>query len=61
MRHFRAARDDRDGGSRYRASKMRGFPCELGWYRERLRPYEWVGSYFFMEWRGVWTEQSEWN
>ena len=35
--HFQAARDDRDGYSRYRVTKMPIFG-ELGWYRERLAP-----------------------
>ena len=32
------ARDDRDGSSRYRASKM-PLVGELGWYRDHTRPY----------------------
>ncbi len=31
--HFQAARDDRDGRSRYRAAKI-SFLDKLGWYRE---------------------------
>ena len=29
-------RDDRNGSSRYRASKMSGFSDKLGWYREYI-------------------------
>ena len=32
------ARDDRDGCSRYRASKMSASADELGWYREIFAP-----------------------
>ena len=32
------ARDDRDGCSRYRASKMSAPADELGWYREFVAP-----------------------
>ena len=36
--HFQAVRDDRDGHSRYRVSKMSIFFDELGWYRDNLAP-----------------------
>ena len=43
--HFQAARDDRDGFSRYR--ELRGWVTnELGWYRELTRPY--LGGGFFV-------------
>ena len=34
------ARDDRDGCSRYRASKISATADELGWYREIFAPIE---------------------
>ena len=43
---FCVAREDRDGGSRYRASKMPAFVGELGWYRDYRRPYG-LGAAFF--------------
>ena len=43
--HFQAARDDRDGRSRYRATKML-FISELGWYRDLARPYPGDGYIF---------------
>ena len=46
--HFQAARDDRDGYSRYRVTKMPIFG-ELGWYRERLAPMLGERFIFFME------------
>ena len=47
--HFQAARDDRDGYSRYRVTKMPFFG-ELGWYRERLAPIvKGRGLFLFME------------
>ena len=36
--HFQAARDDWDGNSRYRVTKILLIGSELGWYRERLAP-----------------------
>ncbi len=43
--HFQAAREDRDGRSRYRATKM-SLRDKLGWYRELLRPYVWAEFIF---------------
>ena len=45
--HFQAARDDRDGCSRYRAAKMLLFSGELGWYRDFSRPYL-IGAAFYI-------------
>ena len=39
------ARDDRDGSSRYRASKMSLFQDELGWYRVIYAPIVWIGAF----------------
>ena len=46
----RVAREDRDGCSRYRASKMSAFTDELGWYREYifLAPIFGGGGLFFI-------------
>ena len=41
------ARDDRDGRSRYRASKMSASD-KLGWYRVYFRPYRKVGVFYFL-------------
>jgi len=49
--HFQAAREDRDGRSRYRASKM-PHGGELGWYRDSRRPYVRGGVYFFVIYYG---------
>ena len=44
--HFQAAREDRDGRSRYRVSKM-SFLDELGWYRDHyVAPKNRGGVYF---------------
>ena len=44
---FCVAREDRDGCSRYRASKMLMLRIgELGWYRDSRRPYV-LGATFF--------------
>jgi len=45
--HFQAAREDRDGRSRYRAAKMSLFWDKLGWYRDKARPYAWGGYFLF--------------
>ena len=39
------AREDRDGSSRYRASKISAFEDELGWYRVFSRPYHVIGVF----------------
>ena len=48
------ARDDRDGCSRYRVSKMSDFSDELGWYREYifLAPNFGGEVYFFVIYYG---------
>ena len=40
------ARDDRDGHSRYRASKISVAADELGWYRE-FSPLSMIGAFSF--------------
>ena len=54
--HFQAVREDRNGRSRYRATKMPFFG-ELGWYRERLAPNigeRFIFLYIFMEVESKW-------
>ena len=42
------ARDDRDGRSRYRASKISAFADELGWYRD-FSPLSYDRGVFFFD------------
>jgi len=42
------AREDRDGYSRYRVSKMPAFAGELGWYRDLRRPYRYGRGGFYL-------------
>ena len=46
---FCVAREDRDGCSRYRVSKMPAVAGELGWYRDHRRPYAFRGGVYFFE------------
>ena len=50
--HFQAARDDRDGRSRYRAAKMPYDYGELGWYRDFSRPYGMGAAFYFVFYNG---------
>lgn len=51
QRHFRAAREDRPGHSRYRMNQEaegRQAFCELGWYREVVYSVPEQGGSFFI-------------
>jgi len=57
--HFQVVRDDRNGCSRYRATKMLPVGSKLGWYRDSPRPYFRGGVYYFVNFYGGYIQYEQ--